>query len=174
MFKFIKGVLFLLIFAPSFCLSEETSSPLQAANKARANPDCSIVVKTIKGLDRSEDRSDAENAIDSSFSDIKDQLKDLPFARFQQIDLIQKETDFETLLHFTPRCAMGNLHQVDITPHALCEDKVDVTINWVAPTGETMVDSRIKFPNGQSIILGTEHPKQTCTIMVVKVDCQKQ
>lgn len=174
-FKFIFSVLFISIWLPSFCYAEDASlSTNENADGGRDLNDCLIAVRSIKGIDHREDRSDTEHSIDKSFNDIQDQLEDLPFAHFEQIDLIEKKTDFEREVNFTPHCAMGNLHKLDITPHQLSDEKVDVTISWNAPTGEMMMSSRMKFPNGQSVVLGTENPKQTCTIMVVKVACRKQ
>ena len=154
----------------SFGIAEDVSQPSAGNVGVSANTysDCSITIRSIKGVEHSDDRSDA---IDGRFSDIKDQLENLPFAHFEPIDAVSDKTNFEQEAHLNLRCAMGNLHKLSITPHGLSDEKIDTTISWTAPNGEIMVASRMKFPNGQSMVLGTEHPKETCTIMVIKVDC---
>ncbi|MCC6931952.1 MAG: hypothetical protein IT292_01675 [Deltaproteobacteria bacterium] len=136
------------------------------------NPNqCSVVVRTLKGYDRGNDRISEEHQIKGELVDLKGQIENLPFGHFELIDAKTQIVNKNETGLFALKCALGKDHLVQVTPLGLDGIKSIVQVKWTGPAQENMVNSKMGITNGRTIMLGTEHQQERCTLISLKVTC---
>jgi hypothetical protein len=50
--------------------------------------------------------------------------------------------------------------------------RVSVSLNWRGATGEQLLDSKLKFVNGKSMVIGADKEENSSTILCVRLDCR--
>ncbi|GEM_PF-5719738 len=110
--------------------------------------------------------------------DVKSQLKPLPFEDYQIVDTVEEQIRVGNSRSFRLREADGEESSLRIEPHGFLskaqgESKILVSINWRGSAGEQLLDTKLKFENGKSMVIGTDKAEDTSTILCVKFDCHE-
>ncbi|MCB0360269.1 MAG: hypothetical protein KDD44_11555, partial [Bdellovibrionales bacterium] len=103
-------------------------------------------------------------------AEIASQLARLPFQHYALLDMQSVEVDEGMPGEFQITAAGGERHTVNIVPHHVAGDRVDVTVSWRGPSGEDLLSTKLRVGNKRPVVLGADGAEAS-TILRVKLNC---
>ena len=157
------GALVLLYF--SFLLPEIR------AEENEDEGECSVGVRIIGAKEQSDSTLVNAPKEQDQFEDVREQLKQLPFAHYRTLDYSEKNIKFFHLARFVLQGAEQGKHIVSIMPHDLTNGKVQITVDWSSGGVFHLVSTRMRMFNGKHLILGSDGSSNLSTILCIKALC---
>lgn len=103
--------------------------------------------------------------VEKSIVDLSSQLEHLKYGKFRLVD--------EQSLVIPPRkrrkLALADGHQITIRPVAVSGESICLWLKWRDRAGTQILDTRVRFVAGQSMLTGTEHTPEVGLILAIKV-----
>ena len=128
----------------------------------------SIKIRAIRGdqeLSKSE-FEEVERTIDISLSDIGPKLKELPYknyhlvsSRIVSVPLKRKET-----------FSLSGGQHVTVRPLGTDNGRVCLWIHWEDENGQKILDSRLHFNQGETMLAGTDHEESSGWVIAVQAE----
>lgn len=104
--------------------------------------------------------------VEKSIQDISSQLARLRYSKFRLVD--------EQELVLPPRkrrkLPLADGHQIVLRPVAVSGDTICLWLKWKSPSGAQVLDTRVRFVAGQSMLTGTEHNPDVGLILAIRVE----
>ena len=172
--SFIVGLLLLVLASASASAqlpSAETRSYAPVPSKKSANQasvkNCNVGVRLIRGMS-----GEGAQHLERQLRDLKDQLDSLPFSRFEVLQRKQATRQLHEQAEFRVVDAANRSHLVKVVPYSMMSNRVHVGVDWQGPEGETIVATKFKVENGQSMVWGADGAGGESTLLCVKVHCR--
>jgi hypothetical protein len=128
-----------------------------------------VEVRTIRaeGALSQEQRGQATPvALDSRIADLASQLERLEYANFKMVDLQS--------LVIQPRkrikIELSEGQQLTLRPIAVEGEQLCLWLRWRDRTGMQLLETRLRFTLGQSMLTGTDHAPDKGLILAIKVE----
>ena len=127
-----------------------------------------VEVRTIRAEGKFDDgnQTPAPQALEGGITDLSSQLERLPYSRFRLVDL-------QTLV-LPPRkrrkLALADGHQITLRPVAVDGENICLWLKWKDKVGTQLLDTRVRFVTGESMLTGTEHTPEVGLILAIKVE----
>lgn len=132
---------------------------------AFAQSACLVTVRTVAGTKQE------ARPINSSLSSVKSLLEQLPFSGFEPLDYTEKRLRFEEQGVFSLAGIDKAINSVIITPHGISNGKVKATVEWKGVDGESLVGTRLRVRNGESVGLVVDGINDQSTIVGIQLKC---
>jgi hypothetical protein len=110
-----------------------------------------------------------EISVDSRLSDLKPQLQALNFAKFKLMD--RQDNHVELKRKAVMHLAGG--HTLTIRPLYANSQKIGLWLHWVDQSGMEMLDTRMHFKPGQTMMAGAESTENCGRILAINVKQSK-
>ena len=163
-----------LFFSAPLCSAQDNivqensaTSRLLSSQVAGGNA-CNVTVRVING---SGSAAGEKLAFAEELSDVKDQLRALPFSMFTVIQTESERIKLREAGQFRLIDADNQRHILRLTPLAVIGEKVRIFVNWTGPRGETILATQLKIDNSQAMLWGTDRSPGS-TIMSVRLECR--
>lgn len=128
-----------------------------------------VEVRTIRAegvINQSQREAATPFALDSSIADLASQLERLEYAHFKMVDLQS--------LVIPPRkrvkIELSEGQQLTLRPIAVEGDQLCLWLRWRDRSGMQLLETRLRFTLGQSMLTGTEHSPDKGLILAIKVE----
>ncbi|MCB0324599.1 MAG: hypothetical protein KDD69_13545 [Bdellovibrionales bacterium] len=162
----------------AFCLADDTVVVPQAAGSPAV---CDIQVRLIRASRDKSSGNGAESAgiggrqmpkMHALLADVSAQLEPLDFDEYVTIDQASRQVRFLHTETFGMTDTSGLRHVISVSPHEMSREKVHLLLDWTDPDGVRLVSTKMRVPNGQNVMLGSEGTRRACTLVGVKVACK--
>lgn len=129
--------------------------------------DVSLVVRMIKASGVMEKNRDHHSApeIDARLDDIKINLEQLPYRKFSFISTI--EVPVAMRKRKTIRLPGANV--LDVRLLYIDKDKTGMWVQWSDKEGSEVLDSRLHFYSGESVVVGTDATDDAAYILALGI-----
>ncbi len=128
-----------------------------------------VEVRTIRAegvINQSQRETATPMALDSKIADLASQLERLEYAHFKMIDL-------QSLI-IPPRkrvkIELSEGQQLTLRPIAVEGEQLCLWLRWRDRSGMQLLETRLRFTLGQSMLAGTEHSPDKGLILAIKVE----
>ncbi len=146
--------------------------PVGAQVVEQSEGECSIGVRVLGAAEESNPAVAAMPEEQQLKEDLGDQLRQLPFSHYRNLDFAEKKIKFDHLGRFVLHGAEPQEQFfVSVVPHDLSKGRVHMTVDWNANTRGQLVSSRMRLVNGKHLVLGTDGSGNSSTILCIKAQC---
>ncbi len=142
-----------------------------ASAEGVATSSCKIFVRLISSHKAKSPGTEARK-VSASLADVEAQLAPLPFDNYETIDASTSEVAFSEQGVFRLSQASKGIHTVKVRPHEVSGGRVQLTVDWEDPQGETLVSTMLRVMDGQNVMLGAEGTKKSCALVGVRAQCR--
>lgn len=133
---------------------------------------CNLELRVIEGRSRAGKFSQADLVAGPLLSDLREQLQPLPFKYFRVVDVVRRTVPLNEQGIFSVGGVQDQAYKLSVTPQHTQDKRVQMTVHWTGPSGETLVATSLHAPMGKYVVLGTDSPRDASTIMCLKAQCQ--
>lgn len=146
-------------------------SPVRASSQEHepaVNKNLIVQVRTIRALgmfEEAEREKQGEQSIDEGIADLRPQLHRVNYSAYrllEQREIVIAPRKKETI------SLMGG-HTLTVRPLGIDGDKICVWLKWRDKSGMEMLDTRMRFVAGESMLTGTEHSSDTGMILAISL-----
>jgi hypothetical protein len=126
-----------------------------------------VEVRTIKaeGLLKENTEASGEVTVDHEIQDLTPQLERLHYSEFHLVD--------QQSVVLPPRkrrkLELADGHRIVIRPVAVDGDNICLWLNWKDREGMQLLDTRLRFVAGESMLTGTDHTPEKGLILAIRV-----
>ena len=129
----------------------------------RPHPSASVLVRTIEAQGAPDDGSSLN--IDERLSDIREKLIKLQFKNFR---LVSSQTVIVPLMK-KGKLALVNGFNLAVRPLYVSADRISMWLSWRDPRGMEIIDTRMHFDPGESMLTGSEQGEHEGVILAIEV-----
>ena len=152
------------------CLFMTSQPEVLIADEPSDAPDfpLKVEVRTIRaeGVLAPDAPAPSSADVERSIQDLTSQLSRLRYSKFRLVD--------EQSLTLPPRkrrkLAIADGNQITLRPVAVSGDTICLWLKWKDRSGAQILDTRLRFVAGQSMLTGTEHNPDVGLILAIKVE----
>ncbi len=137
-------------------------------NKEESSLTAQVRIRAIKATNHLAKDEVAEREFNGDLNDISDQLNKLPYKSFQVIST----SDLNTPIRKKQSILVGQGNEVTLRFLNFENNKVCLWIRWDDETGLKVLDTRMHFEAGQSMVVGTEHSEESGIVLALDVKPQ--
>jgi len=151
--------------------SLEAQADTKSEPRSHVGENVIVQVRILKGLSASPaiPRSSA-GPVDRRMEDLRPKLTQLHFADYRFLSSVRRVVPLnrrETL----PLVAGNSL---TVRPRYMDQKKINMWIKWQDQTGTPLLDTRMNFNAGESVLTGTDHQADSGLILAIDVSPEKK
>lgn len=103
--------------------------------------------------------------------DIREQLTALPYEWYHPIDFEQKTVALGETARFELAGEKGEPQLLTVTLHQLVAGRIAASIHWVDSRGLTLLQTKMRIPNGEKVVMGTDSLPQSPVVLSLQTLC---
>lgn len=161
-----------LVLWMSFGSSVLAAEPLPSAKDEKpAVMKCALTVRLIAPTDV-KDAHYGEVHMSSFVADANEQLQGLPFNGYRPLAIREAEVFAKQSAEFILSAEDTPRYKLQVSPQSLEEERVCLRVDWSEESGRSIVSTRIKVPNGENIVLGSDTVPGGPMLVIIKPKCR--
>lgn len=150
-----------LIIASSFLL---LSAGQISFAESLANEAVTVSVRTVKAAKNTQSGDSLD--LDSRLEDLRGKLKGLGFGSFRLVSTDSRKV----VIEHREIIALGNGTTLTVRPLYAKGSRVGMWLKWQDPSGDNLLDTRMHFAQGESMIAGADQTGDTGILLAIDVN----
>jgi hypothetical protein len=125
-------------------------------------------VRTVQAMENlsPEQVSSEERVVDSNLGDLKDKFNKLPFRTFKLVDTQERQVTLKK----RELIRLPNGDSLAVRPLHLDGEKISIWLKWQDKSGASILDTRLHFHCGESMITGTDGTSDNGLVLAINVN----